>query len=59
MLASGSKGGIIKLWKLDSQTELCTLEGHSKDITGLIFSPDNQTLVSSSGDTSIKVWAVR
>jgi predicted NACHT family NTPase len=59
MLASGSGRGIIKLWELDSQTEICTLEGHSKDITGLIFSPDNQTLVSSSGDTSIKVWAVR
>jgi WD40 repeat protein len=58
MLASGDKQGIIKLWELDSQTELCTLEGHSKGISGLIFSPDNQTLVSSS-DGSIKVWGIR
>jgi WD40 repeat protein len=59
MLASGDEQGITKLWELDSQTQLCTLEGHSADISGLIFSLDNQTLVSSSVDTSIKVWGIR
>ena len=60
MLASGDERGIIKLWELDSQTELCTLQGNSRrEISGLIFSPDNQTLVSSSVDASIKVWAIR
>ena len=60
LLASGDERGIIKLWELDSQTEICTLEGHSAYISGLIFTPDSQTLVSSSHvDTSIKVWDIR
>lgn len=33
-----------------------TLSGHSLDVRSVAISPDNQTLVSGSFDTTIKVW---
>ncbi|BCS19521.1 WD40 repeat domain-containing protein [Aspergillus puulaauensis] len=36
--------------------ELQTLEGHSKSVLSIAFSPDGQDLASASNDTTIKVW---
>lgn len=62
-LASGSYRK-IKIWCLADQTEaesphaklLHTLTAHSHIVTGLIFCPDNQTLITSSRDGTIKLW---
>ncbi|XWK90030.1 MAG: WD40 repeat domain-containing protein [Phormidium sp.] len=62
-LASGSYRK-IKIWYLQDETGsespnaklLHTLTAHSHIVTGLIFCPDNQTLISSSRDGTIKVW---
>jgi WD40 repeat protein len=32
------------------------LEGHSKHITKVLFTPDGQKIVSLGGDPSIRVW---
>lgn len=33
-----------------------SLEGHNDWVSSLAISPDGQTLVSGSGDKSIKIW---
>lgn len=35
---------------------LAALEGHTGRVTALVFSPDNQTLVSTSWDGTAKIW---
>lgn len=30
--------------------------GHSEDLKSVAFSPDGKTIVSGSGDESIKIW---
>ncbi|HEY9300635.1 MAG TPA: WD40 repeat domain-containing protein, partial [Phormidium sp.] len=62
-LASGSYRK-IKIWCLQDETGsespnaklLHTLTAHSHIVTGVIFCPDNQTLISSSRDGTIKLW---
>ncbi|MGA9381958.1 MAG: WD40 repeat domain-containing protein, partial [Phormidium sp.] len=62
-LASGSYRK-IKIWCLQDETGsespnaklLHTLTAHSHIVSGVIFCRDNQTLISSSRDGTIKVW---
>lgn len=37
---------------------LSSYQGHSKSITGLIFSQRNQVLISSSIDKSVRLWSL-
>jgi WD40 repeat protein len=54
----------IKIWCLQDETGsespnaklLHTLTAHSHIVTGVIFCPDHQTLISASRDGTIKVW---
>ena len=32
------------------------LQGHSDDVSSVAFSPDGKSLVSGSGDNTVKVW---
>ena len=58
ILASGSADDTIKLWDVDSKSEIATLEGHSYDVTSVAFSPDGKYLASGSADGTIKLWDV-
>lgn len=46
----------IKLWRLDNQKNICTLNGHFASVKSLAFSQDGQTLASASKDSTIKLW---
>ena len=48
----------IQLWDLETSKEVLTLTGHWLAITALAFTPDGKTLVSGSGDRTIKKWQV-
>ncbi len=47
----------IQLWNVASHQALGPpLTGHTLPVLSLAFSPDGKTLVSGSGDTTIKLW---
>jgi WD40 repeat protein len=47
-LASGSEDKTVKLWSVESQKEVTTLESHSHYIYSVTFSPDGKYLASGS-----------
>jgi glucose repression regulatory protein TUP1 len=46
----------VRLWDAVTGEELVRLPGHSDYVYSLAFSPDGKTLVSSSGDTTLRLW---
>lgn len=55
ILATGSEDKIIRLWDIDKLKLIKRLQGHSKEIYGLVF--DNQdNLYSAGGDRIITKW---
>ncbi len=47
---------IINLWDLRTGKRIKTLPGHSRNITGLSFSDDGNTLVSTGFDDTMLLW---
>src|SRR3569832_2698197 len=64
MIASGCCTGdkTIILWDVSTGQVIRSLggwrSGHSQWISSVTFSPDGQTLASSSGDKTLKLWDV-
>ncbi|PNS17370.1 Pre-mRNA-splicing factor cwf17 [Sphaceloma murrayae] len=55
-------GGIdndIRVWDMRKKSVVYTLTGHSDTITSLQLSPDSQTLLSNSHDSTVRTWDVR
>jgi WD40 repeat protein len=57
-LASGSYDNTVKLWNVETQKDIFTLQGYSLRVTSIAFSPDSKYLVSGSDDKTIKLWNV-
>ena len=55
-LATGSAGGMTKLWDAHSGRELRDFPGHTDRVRLVAFSPDGQRLATASFDGSTKVW---
>ena len=58
ILASGSQDKTIKLWNVESQTEIATLTGHSDYVKSVAFNNTGTILASGSQDNTIKLWNV-
>ena len=48
ILASGSFDGTIKLWNVETKTEIATLEGHSGYVNSVAFNTNGTILASGS-----------
>jgi dipeptidyl aminopeptidase/acylaminoacyl peptidase len=46
----------VRVWDLDSGTEIVRFEGHCDTVVSLAFSPDGRLIASGSDDESTKVW---
>lgn len=74
MLASGSGDKTIRLWNAQTTARdsffhrlrgtifghhRATLRGHTDHVLSVAFSPDGETIASSSSDTTVRLWDVR
>ena len=55
-IVSASWDKTLKVWDMDSGTELRTLTGHTGEVSGCAYSPDGRWIVSASNDDKLKVW---
>jgi WD40 repeat protein len=53
---SASYDKTLKVWDLESGTELRTLDGHSDAVKAVAVSADGRLTVSASRDNTLKVW---
>jgi RNA polymerase sigma factor (sigma-70 family) len=57
VFATPGVGGIV-LYETASGQPRLRLAGHLQEVTGLAFTPDGRTLVSSSQDSTVLIWDV-
>jgi len=55
---SGSGDKTLKLWEINSGTEIRSFNGHTDWISSVTFSPDGQYALSGSADKVLKMWDV-
>jgi WD40 repeat protein len=55
-LLASADARLITLWTLPTRERYLTLKGHEALVTGLVFTPDSKTLISSSWDGTIRLW---
>ena len=58
-LLSGHQEGKIRMWDLHRRAGVATLESHVSDVTGLDYSPEEETIVSCSRDKTLVWWDAR
>lgn len=56
---SGSIDNLIKVWDARKRETLYTLDGHTDTVTSLEVSPDSQSLLSNSHDSTVRTWDIR
>src|SRR5262249_13014093 len=52
----GFPDGAVKLWDLEENRCVVTMEGHLGPVTCLTMTPDGHTAVSGSSDQTLRVW---
>lgn len=56
---TGGIDDVIKVWDLRTKRVSYELRGHADTVTSLELSPDTQTLLSYSHDSTVRTWDVR
>ena len=50
---------MIRIWDIKTRQERAHLAGHSGSVTTLAWDAKNNTLVSGSFDTTVRLWQLR
>jgi WD40 repeat protein len=58
-IATAGRDRTITIWDVVTGDKLLNLHGHTSYIFALAFSPDGRTLVSGSGDFTLRLWSDR
>ncbi|KAF4080961.1 hypothetical protein AMELA_G00155320 [Ameiurus melas] len=56
VVALGMEDGSVQVLEVPSGNTLATLHGHTKTVHHCVFTDDGQTLITSSEDTTVRVW---
>jgi WD40 repeat protein len=48
----------VRLWDVETQTNLIALENHHSYVYSVVFSPDGTLLASGSADGTIRLWGI-
>jgi WD40 repeat protein/serine/threonine protein kinase len=59
MLAVGSSGNSICLWRVSDGQILINLDASIQGVNGIAFAPDMSFLVSAGQDSTIRIWQVQ
>ncbi|MGE3776611.1 MAG: protein kinase, partial [Pirellulaceae bacterium] len=59
LMASGDRGGTVKIWNLETGTVLRSLRYSHQEVTSVRFSPDGTQLATAGQDRTIHLWDVR
>jgi WD40 repeat protein len=55
-VVSGSFDKSVKLWNVETGTELSTMSAHLDRVSSVAFSADGQWAMSGSSDKTIRLW---
>ena len=58
IIASGSDGGKVRLWDIETEKVVARWIGHANSVGSLCWSADGERVVSGSYDGTIRVWDV-
>ncbi len=56
--STGSEDKLVKLWDVETEKCLKTIDGHTEQVRSVAFSPDGKILASGSNDKMVKLWDV-
>jgi WD40 repeat protein/transcriptional regulator with XRE-family HTH domain len=59
VVAAGTMGGEVRLWRVDDRTPLLSVHGHTGSVYDVALSADGQVLVSGAVDGRVQVWDAR
>ncbi|MCB0125500.1 MAG: pentapeptide repeat-containing protein, partial [Caldilineaceae bacterium] len=59
LVAGGDNHGVIRIWQATTRAQVQMLTGHQASVRSLKFSPDDETLASSSFDQTVRLWDVK
>ncbi len=55
-LISGADDATLKIWDYQTKSVVTTLEGHSNNVTSVLFHPRLPIILSGSEDGTVRIW---